>query len=230
MGYGAALLSGICGNHMVMAQGTLHEDPEMGAPNLVRQKEAVDFYELVKGYFVTSTRPTPALFTEIRGVVKPNEFPKNISVVKSSGNAQFDANCLEAVLGSERADASPLTLYGQWFFSSQTKGAYQFDFNPKSDAVTIFKIPISVLRRYPGVFKPEELLSHNNQKHLSLSGGQITGTISTPSLISETCHHFIQWNEFFKQNPHATKEQILSKAKSLEGKSERKVKTDLSLR
>jgi len=223
------ILAGVFANiPSVLAQGTLHSDPETGTPNIVgQQKEAVDFLKDVRKQLITPRSLTKS-FVEIRGIVKPHEYPTNVSISQSSGNAQFDANCLQAVLGTRRSDTNPLTLHGQWFFSENTESGFKYDFKPDS-AVTVFKIPISVTQKYPNLFTVEELLSEKNQLKLADDG-------SNPSKLSlsqvqQMTARFDQWNSFFKHNPHATRASILSKASSLDSlKPKGKALIDLSLR
>lgn len=219
MASGVLLLSSLSGDQKAIAQGTMVAEPIMGTRCFAMDPEPYAFLETVEKNLVTSI--VPSTNATIRGVVKPNSSPENLSIIQSSGNAQFDAECLEAVLSSTRTDSNSMTLYGVWILSHDLPNARQLRIQRNiENQITIFRVPVSVLRRYPGIFSEEELLNKDNLRPLHNQASRKT-TELTQSQIDEISAYFSQWNEFFKQTPTATKAQILSEANLLEEKSKK---------
>ncbi len=182
------------------AQGTMY--PEMGTGNPGGRKEAVDFMKEVQKQVRTAVKSVRG--GAVRGVVNPHQYPSQLKVTSSSGSAQYDADCIEALLDKQRQDASPLVLYGFWLFPSEL--ASDCPDKSATGKVLIFKIPPSVLMKYPGVFTPSEICSSKNyiELHKASSEGELS-----EAQITEISDHYQQWRSFLKEHPNATKTQIV---------------------
>jgi len=192
-----------------LAQGTMYPESEMGTGNGGGRKEAADFLKEVQKEVRTSIKSVTG--SAIRGVVKPHQYPAQLTLNTSSGSAQFDADCIEALLDKQRQDNSPLILAGFWVFPLKLTTAC----SDKSAVgkVLVHKIPRSVLTKYPGVFEPSEIASRKNYIELH---GTVSDKLSA-SQITEISNHYQQWHSFLETHPSATKEEILSAMESSNG-------------
>jgi TonB family protein len=98
----------------------------------------------------------------------------DVEVLQSSGNLQFDADCLQAVLGAAgfapRENAVPGVLtHTSWVFNPSTRCGHLASAITQhavhaglGQYVSIYRIPLDVLKRYPGLFSEKELLSDSN--------------------------------------------------------------------
>lgn len=194
---------------LTLAQGTMYPESEMGTSNSGGRKEAADFLKEVQKEVRTSIKSVTG--SAIRGVVKPHHYPAQLTINTSSGSAQFDADCIEALLDKQRQDNSPLILAGFWVFPLKLTTAC-----PDKSAVgkvLVHKIPRSVLTKYPGVFEPSEIASRKNYIELH---GPISDKLSE-SQIAEISNHYQQWHSFLETHPSATKEEILSAMENSNG-------------
>jgi hypothetical protein len=175
--------------------------------------EAQEFFKTLKGSLVTSRHPKyPAVF---QGFVSPHGHPSDVVLSNSSGDAQFDADCLLTILAATRTDKSELTLQGFWMIhpneASQTRSTSA---KIPRKAVEVFKIPILVSERYPETYSRAELLSDKNL--LFLPGDSSKQLNATQQLAIK--NHMEQWNTFFDKNPHADRNMIRMEADSIVAK------------
>jgi len=160
----------------------------------------------------------------------------NAVMDRYSANEQFNAECLEAVCG-----ASPVTPTG--FHSGNLEPAtlrFSAKENPPrfegqdikdylskhpqpegemSKFVVVHKIPLDVLRRYPGLFSEKELLSESNLQEIHIG---ITSPVdkdgnrrNKPTYIDLINNHFGFWADLFLKNPRITRHEILEEAKHI---------------
>jgi hypothetical protein len=129
-------------------------------------------------------------------------------IEKSSGNLQMDVDCLQAVLGAThyktKAHDTGLTLQTFTFDSSKPVGhktsaiKQLLENHDSSKSVYFYRIPLDVLKRYPGTFDENELLSEKN-----------IGTLLKNSAIEDLRIQYGNWwADFFMTHPTATKEEI----------------------
>lgn len=212
---GVLLLSSLSTTDAAMAQGRLELSPGMACYPVAGSPESNQYWLKVRKELVSSMHPSKTAV--IIGTVKTKQFPEAVSIHESSGNAQFDADCLVAVLSCQRDDSNPHVLRGVWPLGNE-KHQYEYTFEPTSGAVKIFTIPLVVLDRYPGIFQASELLAKSNEKLVSRLPSE-EDTALAPSQVSEITKYMQAWNEFFQKNPTVSKELILSEAKRIEKKS-----------
>lgn len=145
----------------------------------------------------------------------------DVKVQTSSGDAQLDADCVQAVMG---ASASGVSRIGEGCskeihfrfesIANPLQGSNgisrYFDAHPsdKKNHIAFYRIPIDVLNRYPKLFTKDELLTDGNV-------GIITVYSDTPGLpwwgvdrLREV--YQVTWTKFFLSHPSATKQQILT--------------------
>jgi hypothetical protein len=204
--------------------GTM-QSPGMLCTGMGRNPIADEFTDRAFSDLAISANPLAGI-VEIAGVVKYKQCPEQVSIKQSSGVAQFDAECLQAVLDTVRTDDNETgVLYGYWSFNAKSKVRYPFQVTPKANSVELFRIPLSVLKRYPGMFESQELLNEKNLKRITIA------STLTADQVKQLSEHYANWSDFFRQHEKPTKEQILRKAASLEeDESKGETKTDLSLR
>jgi TonB family protein len=142
----------------------------------------------------------------------------DVEVLLSSGNAQLDEECLEAVLGeqvsAERTDSKIERKLSMKFDDTKTPGhtnaasKQYFISHPEKNGrfITYHLIPLSVLTRYPGLFEESELLSAENLDSIALSQ---TTVQKLESIYSN------KWIPFFKDHPNATREQVVNIKESI---------------
>ncbi len=123
------------------------------------------------------SRPLATGFTEVSFVVADNGKVYEPQITHYSGDRQFDSECLEAVCGLHNLPWSGRR--DMWLehiklrFGSEDvdsiKGheapemaAFIKTHSLKEGAIIFHKIPLFVLLKCPGLFKPEELTSSNN--------------------------------------------------------------------
>jgi|LakMenE01Jun11ns_1017448.scaffolds.fasta_scaffold9907888_1 hypothetical protein len=183
-------------------QGDLISGTEMGTSYRATRPEAITFMKEVQKEVRTSVKKTvPGC--SISGYVKSHEYPRDIKLVGPSSSAQFDADCIEALLDKQRRDSSDMTLSGFWLFPSELTS----DCPNKAAAgkVLIFNIPPSVLTKYPGKFDSVEIFNRKNYSalHTTSANGKLT-----EAQIAEINAHYQQWHAFLEHHPNATKVQI----------------------
>lgn len=145
----------------------------------------------------------------------------DVEISQSSGDNQFDLECLESVLGADY-------FYGKHDFRKLIPLSITFTKNSETDhanspvqtyfeknvdqkqegCLAVYKIPVDVLSRYPGVFTESEILSSSNLL-IAKDSWNIQAKEQYPWLrgIYRTI-----WSPFFLQHPKATKEEILAQA------------------
>lgn len=131
---------------------------------------------------------------------------------ESSGDPQFDANCIEAVLSVKRTDSTPLDLHGTWALLDTER---RFKSKRTDAQITIFKIPIVALTLYPDRFTEQELVSDGNLQLLKNQTGSASEL--SQAQIDEICNHYHCWFKFFAENPHATRKDILAESLNSHG-------------
>lgn len=210
-----------------LTQGVMASGGSNGTRCFAVDPEPVAFQEMVQKNLVTSLQKPTSQVVSLRGLVKPNSYPEQVEFLKPSGDAQFDADCLESLLYCNRIDANPLFLYGNWFLSEDQKGIRTFTDKKDEHGLAIFRIPFIVSTKYPRLFSQEELLSKRNIKVL---GDPVRDERSlSSSEIKKISDYADCWKEFFTKNPHPTKQAVLREAKRLDNKSKEEVQ-NLSLR
>jgi hypothetical protein len=169
-------------------------------------------------------------------------------ILHSSSNDQFDAECLEAICSvaplEEEWQHGFLDGYVVKFLPEKTakqlpvkyleigpkyQGIDVIEYskqtpqslNPHEKTVFVHKIPLSVLVRYPGLFKESELLCKNNL--IAVYCGQSVfdekeNTVSPPpNYLFKVANLYFQWARFFLDHkPRPSREQIEEFAKSAE--------------
>lgn len=151
----------------------------------------------------------------------------DVKLEQSSGDAQLDADCVQAVLGvSAFCPMARLTREGelchtQIYFDSKTRAGHNnsgiskyFAAHPEQEAehVAYYRIPLDVLKRYPGLFSEAELFSDSN--FFTLRDDSTDGPNHGPGLSSAAIARLryvyqSMWIPFFLKFPSATKQQIL---------------------
>lgn len=133
----------------------------------------------------------------------------------SSNNVQFDVKCLEAVCESTFDEPK----YGGaflMFFTSSRPFAYKLARDAFSkQGISMFRVPVSVLKKYPGAFSKKELLDSSNEV---VVWGADKATLND-SDVQRIRHVYVQWNEFFKANRHLTKAKIWAESDKIFGDS-----------
>ncbi len=148
----------------------------------------------------------------------------DVKFAKGSGNAQLDADCLEAVLGASayqpRTDLKGEKLQLGIIFDNQSRLGYvnpasrkPKDTSSKTATVNFHLIPLTVLERYPGLFNATELLADENIGVISAEPSMITGTGT--ALNKEIVEELIsiyndKWVTFFSRHRKATRKQLLA--------------------
>lgn len=184
-------------------QGDLFSETETGTSYRATRPEAITFMKELQKEVRTSVKKTVS-GCSIRGYVKPHQYPYDIRLVGPSASAQFDADCIEALLDKQRADSSDMTLTGFWLFPSELTTDC-----PNKEAagkVLIFRIPPSVLTKYPGKFDAAEIFSRKNYRVLHATS--VDGKL-TEAQIEEISNHYGQWHAFLHTHTHATKNEII---------------------
>ena len=141
----------------------------------------------------------------------------NVEIAESSGDAQIDADCLQAVLGAATFETGSKT-YG----FTLAKWAYQFDKSPqrqnlavkqyfdqnpdkKQSYICIFRIPFDVVYRYPQLFSEKDLLSPANivaVRNIKIGRNTTCGAID-PLTFTTIRDYYGRWQAMFNcwQNP-----------------------------
>jgi hypothetical protein len=152
---------------------------------------------------------------QILASITADGYKNNVQIVASLKNAQNDWNCLQAVLGCK-----PLSVKGYeypvraaWiFYVRDPKQGYKTasistfsksHTNSKQGLVT-FRIPLSVLHRYPGLFTENELLGPEN---LMMFENENAFTVSDGALL-HLCRYYENWNKFFNENSSPTRKNL----------------------
>lgn len=145
----------------------------------------------------------------------PDGFVYNVSVDKSSGNAQVDCACLDAVCSASPLPAPPELrlvqppvpagghLVPPKYYSTGT----QFFYFPEKTSgklnIASYKIiPAEVTFRYPGLFTSKDLDAESN----------LITPYPTASLINDTR---FQWAKFFQSHKTATKNDVQNLAQDI---------------
>lgn len=201
-----------------LAQGTMEQSPENCGYPIAGVTEPRQFWQDVREGLISLPIRKP-IRVALTGIVKPNSFPTEVAITTPSGNPQFDANCLVAILSSSRHDQSPQTLNGYWPLTTDMPGI-KCSYKPKNKtAVVIFKIPTAVLLRYPGLFSVSELLNPENEKAICEPKTQKHQSSKlTNEQFAEITAYQKTWNSFFEKHPTATRAVIISEANRLNTK------------
>jgi hypothetical protein len=170
---------------------------------------------------------TTAKKTTVEGI-EGNGFLYLVRIDKSSGDAQFDFDCLQAVLGaacfSEDNSAGILNRYIQSFDSKkaitrtgQLEGINRFftdhPNDTKDQTLTYYKIPLDVLKRFPGLFSEQELLDTSNIGTITNESTNRVGQSALEKLVNV---YSGIWIPFFVKHPNATKQEIFDIASKLQ--------------
>jgi hypothetical protein len=146
-----------------------------------------------------------------------------VKIDTSSGDAQSDADCLQAVYGiagtrSGQVEKGSL-IDLKFTFDSETMPGHRtnaveqyFAAHPEKrhNFVAFYRIPLDVLRRYPGIFSETELLSPSN---IGLIRIQNADRPELPRLDSLDIDRFRDifgghWMSFFMSHSSATRQEI----------------------
>lgn len=153
----------------------------------------------------------------------------DVTIKESSGDAQFDADCLQALLGAFPSEPIAAVddgkLWSQDFsFSSQTKSVHKrsgiadyFNAHPneKQKFIAFYRIPIDVLNRYPGLFTEDELQNDDNVGLIQSIPESVTKVNKIQPALSGTGLRELEvvyqseWPRFYLEHPSPTKQQIL---------------------
>lgn len=170
----------------------------------------------------------------------------NLQLTHSSGKPQLDADCLQAVISAQAfkpqqpSEINQGTLRdARWDFNSKTKCGFRseaihnyFQLHPeqKRECVAYYRIPLDVLKRYPGAFSENELLAasnilvkHNDRTTAIPEDGSPLG-YNDKQLDASTVDYLqrqflTEWLSFFQHHPTATRSDILRHAQILQPKS-----------
>lgn len=145
----------------------------------------------------------------------------DVEIEKSSGDRQLDADCLQAVMGTScscRLDICPEDLdHFTCKFDSKTPIGHKedaiskyFSKHPKkkNDYIAFYRIPLDVLKRYPGLFLKSELLEESN---IGLIKAISPEDPELPFWVKQQLKILYQrtWVPFFLSHPKPTKQQII---------------------
>ncbi|HEY9778430.1 MAG TPA: TonB C-terminal domain-containing protein [Planktothrix sp.] len=153
----------------------------------------------------------------------------DVKLEHSSGDAQLDADCVQAVLGvSAFRPMHGLVREGelcltQIYFDSTTRVGHKnsgiakyFAAHPEheADRTAFYKMPLDVLERYPGLLTEDEVLADGNIGNFIFSKDVLDGPNHGPGLSDNTVDQLRIvyqgiWIPFFLKFPSATKEQVL---------------------
>lgn len=149
----------------------------------------------------------------------------DVHVLQSCGNAQLDADCVQAVMGASRTCPTNLELgsldHHKFVFNRNThsqhkaSGIANFLSNhpdARKNCVAFYRIPLDVLKRYPGSFTEDELLADENIGMFTISE-----TSELPDYAVRKLQHIYQaqWTSFFLKNRTVSKKQIQSQRDTL---------------
>lgn len=134
---------------------------------------------------------------------------------KSSGNPQTDLDMLDAVLSLERVPV-PTVLRENGVLEIEFKtgqderaanfARFQRQFKPKANCSAFHSIPLSVLRKYPAIFRYSELATSSHLRNLA------NDKIS-PNEIKKLRQ---PWLTFFDEHSTATKKELLELEKRVD--------------
>lgn len=145
----------------------------------------------------------------------------DVEIEKSSGNRQLDADCLQAVMGA--SCSCPLNICPEDLdhftckFDSKTPIGHEEEGiskyflknqNEKNDYIAFYRIPLDVLKRYPGLFSKNELLEESN---IGLIKAISPEDPELPFWVKQQLKILYQrtWVPFFLSHPKPTKQQII---------------------
>jgi hypothetical protein len=214
---GCAIVLALVVTREALAQGGHWESPGNGCSPMSTPIGIVNFYEKVRNSVRTSIIPPQSL--TITGRVAPKSTPQDVSIAQSSGDAQFDADCLVAVICCDRDDDGNMPIVGDWTFFD-VKRNQKYALTPQKGAVKILIIPAIISQRYPGTFGESELFNKSNELTILKSERDTGLTSLSHAQVRRICDYMNDWNSFFRQNPGATKSQILLKAQKLNSDTE----------
>jgi hypothetical protein len=144
----------------------------------------------------------------------------DIEISSSSGDNQFDVECLEAVLGADYfyqgLSSRRLVPLSVTFRAAEHKQFGRttenyFKRNPEQKGegcLAIYHIPTNILKRYPGLFTEKELLDDSNLYLVKDAANHN----ENPQYhwLKDLYKNF--WTTFFQQHPKATKDEVLAQA------------------
>jgi hypothetical protein len=176
---------------------------------------------------------------QIKGAIADVGRIYEIEIIKSSSDGQTDADCLQAILGA--ANYRPWVGYSpdggrlhwwNWNFTKETpihrcsseaiSQYFRLHSSVEAGSVAVFRIPLDVLKRYPGQFAESELLSPDNL-YVLMSACREEGRppdnfgALRPQSMYLIIDHYARWQKFFSENPKATKSDIVNFKESLRG-------------
>ncbi|MCA9817860.1 MAG: TonB C-terminal domain-containing protein [Cyanobacteria bacterium HKST-UBA01] len=168
-----------------------------------------------------SKKLTNSTAIDIKVRVTANGQLYDVALNESSGDRQLDADCIQAVMGA--SCLSPINIRIEEIeqfsihFDSKTEIGYQTDGiskffakHPKyrKNYIAFYRIPLTVLKRYPGVFTEEELFDESN---VGLIESIDPHNPELPSWVADRLRFLYQgnWVPFFVSNPSATKDEII---------------------
>jgi len=149
----------------------------------------------------------------------------NVKLARSSGDKQFDAECIEAICsGAASTTTSKLhpasVVFGgaegctPMYDGSDVKEYLRSHPQPQNKDqafVVVHRIPLSVLQRFPKYFHVPELLNPENLIEIIVGSKDS----ASPALISL----YSGWGELFSK-PNVSKDDIIQKSKTLSKKIE----------
>ena len=172
---------------------------------------------------------------ELEGI-EGNGFLYLVKIDKSSGDPQFDFDCLQSILGAacfkedDTGAGQNLKLFTQSFDSDladvrngQFDGAAKFlaDHPDKKEGYLLFyKIPLDVLNRFPGLFTEKELLDATNIGTIRNEDKSSKRIVTPLALASLAGIYSGKWIAFFVKHPNASKQEILDVASRISNYSQ----------
>lgn len=145
----------------------------------------------------------------------------DVCIERTSGDRQLDADCLQAVMGASRSCPIKISVEELDHFSikfgSKTPVGHTHDGisryfakHPEyqKDWIAFYRVPLDVLKRYPGLFTEQELLDESN---IGLIEAIDRDNPKLPNWVSERLKFLYQhlWVPFFVSHPSVTREQVL---------------------
>ena len=145
----------------------------------------------------------------------------DVALNENSGDRQSDADCLQTVMGASCLNPINIRIeeieHFSIHFDSKTKAGYLNDGiskyftrhpNYRKNYIAFYRIPLTVLKRYPGVFTEEELFDESN---IGLIEAIDLHSSELPSWAIDRLRFLYQgnWVPFFLSHSSATKKEII---------------------
>lgn len=196
----AALLTAFCFSFESDAQGNLDASAEGTRCGI--SPVATDFNNSVQRFFRTTAHPQKSAV--IKGTISEQNTPSDFEIAVSSGSAQYDLDCLEAVLSSRRTDQEHHNLLGNWQFPFRLAKRCSGKMN--QGELLIYKVPPSAITYYPGIFKEDDIFCEKNcTKFRNLASNE---TQLSRRDIEQMIHRYEMWQQFFDMHRGASKKEI----------------------